>query len=214
MKLYTYPGAPNPLRLELLLAEKGIELPTHHVDFAAKEQLSDSYRQKNPNCDVPMLELDNGTCISQVSAQCQYIEAIYPSPPMYGTSDEQRALTVMWEHLVDVNGILAAGEVLRNSSPAMENRALVGPYDYAQIPAMVERGRKRVRHYFDDLNARLERSPYVAGDFFSMADISGWVGVYFARWVKEVPGPEHTALQAWYEKLSTRPAFVGTIKRR
>src|SRR5690606_11081311 len=174
MKLYTYPGAPNPLRVDLVIAEKAIDLESVVVDIAAGEQLSADYRRKNPNCDVPMLELPDGTCISQVPAVMYYLEQCYPEHPLYGTSEEQTALAMMWEHLAFQNGILAVADVLRNTSKAMPNRALVGPHDYPQLPELAERSRLRVGHYFADLDARLAETEYVAGDFFSVADITAW----------------------------------------
>ena len=156
MKLYTFPGAPNPLRVHLLIAEKGLEMETEVVDLTTQQQLTPEYRQKNPNCDVPMLELDDGRCVSQVPAIMLYLEQRFPSPPLYGDTSEAVAQTVMWEHLMATNGLGAVAEVLRNSSKAMVDRALVGSHDYEQIPALVVRGRKRTRDFFGDLNARLK----------------------------------------------------------
>lgn len=213
MKLYTFPGAPNPLRVDLLLAEKAIVLQIEKIDLTTREQLSPEYRRKNPNCDLPMLELDSGQYISQVPAICQYIDATFPLPPMFGETPEQRAGTIMWDHLAYQNGVHAVADVLRNSSKSMENRALVGPHNYAQIPALIERGRKRVRDYFNDLNDHLKDNEYLAGEYFSMADITGWVSIYFAGWIKEAIRPEHSNLKGWYENIAIRPTFTGTLKQ-
>ena len=211
MKLYTFPGAPNPLRVHLFLAEKGIEIDTVVVDLTRQEQLSPEYRRKNPNCDVPMLELDDGTCISQVPAVMTYLEQLYPDPPLYGQSPEAAAKAIMWEHLMAVNGLNAVGDVLRNTSSAMAGRAVVGPHNYDQIRELAERSRVRVSHFFNDLNNRLERSAYVGGEQFTVADITGWVSVNFAGWVKEFPAEELTALGEWYHKLAERPAFQSVL---
>ena len=104
--------------------------------------------------------------------------------------------------------------VLRNSSRAMQGRPLVGPHNYDQIPALVDRGRQRVRNFFNDFNGRLAQSDYLAGDFFSMADITGYVMCNFARWIKEQPGEEHVHLRAWQDKISQRPAVEKVIQRR
>lgn len=207
MKLHTFPGAPNPTRIDLLLAEKNLELPTVTVDLTRQEQLTPAYRAKNPSCDVPMLELDDGTCISQVPALALYLDSLHPEPPLYGETPEQRAVIMMWEHLMFHNGLLAAADVLRNTSKGLANRALVGPHDYEQIPALAERGRQRVRDFYADLDARCQRHEYVAGDTFSMADITAWVSCNFAARVKEPMDPEHEALRRWHETLSRRPAF-------
>lgn len=207
MKLYTYPGAPSPQRVELLLAEKGLDIPRVTVDLTQKEQFDAAFHAKSPNCDVPVLELDDGTCISQVPAICLYLEDAHPQPPLYGTDTVQRAQVMMWDHLVFINGFLAVAEVLRNQSKGMAGRPLPGPHDYDQIPALADRGRQRTRDFFADMDQRLEQTPYVAGDFFSMADISAWVSCNFARWVKEEPEPGQKALKAWYEKVSARKAM-------
>lgn len=211
MKLYTFPGAPNPLRVDLALAEKNLQFPQETVDLISGQQLSDRYRAKNPNCDVPMLELDDGTCISQVPAICLYLEDRYPDISLYGRSLEHRAQTIMWEHLCYQNGLQAVGDILRNTSKDMVNRALVGPHDYAQIPALAERGRQRTRNFFEDLNTRLSSSDYVAGPFFSMADITAWATCNFAIWVKEDFATEYIALKRWHDTLGKRPAFAATL---
>lgn len=211
MKLYTFPGAPNPLRVDLALAEKNLQLTKETIDLTSGQQLLDQYRSKNPNCDVPMLDLDDGACISQVPAICLYLEGLYPDISLYGGSLEDRAKTIMWEHLCFQNGLQAVGDILRNTSKDMANRALVGPHDYTQIPALAERGRKRTRNFFEDLNTRLSSNDYVAGDFFSMADITAWVTCNFATWVKEGFSTEHPALRLWHDKLAKRPAFAETL---
>lgn len=213
MKLYTFPGAPNPLRVDLLLAEKGISLETETVDLTRQQQLSDEYRQKNPNCDIPMLELDDGSYISQVPAIMAYLDRKYPEPALYGNSPETVAMASMWEHLMSTNGLAAVAEVLRNNSKGMVGRALVGPHDYAQIPALVERGRQRTRDFFADLNTRLGASAFVAGDVLTVADITAWVTVHFASWVKEFPAENHIALNDWYKKLTARPAFQQVMNK-
>lgn len=211
MKLYTFPGAPNPLRVDLVLAEKGVELDTVKVDLTTQEQLSPEYRKKNPNCDVPMLELPDGTCISQVPAVMMYLEQCFPDHPVYGTSNEQTALAMMWEHLAFQNGISAVADVLRNSSKAMANRAVVGPHNLVQIPELADRGRLRIQAYFQDMNMRLADNEFVAGDFFSVADITAWVACHFANWVKEQPPEDLIHLGAWRQRIADRPAFKAVV---
>ncbi|MBR9909634.1 MAG: glutathione S-transferase [Gammaproteobacteria bacterium] len=207
MKLYTYSIAPNPQRIELAIAEKQIEIARVQVDLKKGEQLSAAYKQKNPHCDVPMLELPDGTCISQVPAIASYLEETFPARPLFGSTAKQKAQVIMWEHLCAIDGLQAVGEVLRNTAKAMENRAMVGPHNYAQVPALAERGRARARNFFADLDKRLQGSEYVAGDFFSMADITAWVTCNFAGWIKEFMPAECSALQAWHQRLALRPAF-------
>ena len=207
MKLHTFSAAPNAQRIDLLLREKSIELDVVEVNIRAGEQLRPEYRAMNPNCDVPMLELADGTCISQIPAIALYLEEVFPEVPLFGTSSEQRATTVMWDHLCTDNGLWAVGEVLRNSSERMVDRALVGPHNYAQTPALVERGRRRTRNFFADMDQRLRFNDYVAGEFFSMADITLWVVCGFAGWIKEPIDDRWSALLDWKARVDERPAF-------
>ncbi|GIX31589.1 MAG: glutathione S-transferase [Porticoccaceae bacterium] len=214
MRVYTYPPAPNPFRLALFLAEKGLEPPVEVVNIRRGEQFAPAFRARNPNCDVPVLELEDGTWISQLPAIFYYLERRFPAPSLYGPDDVAAARSVMWEHLAASNGLAAVAEVLRNSSPAMANRALVGPHDYPQIPALVERGRRRIRNFFADLDARLSECHYVAGDHFGIADITAWVTVDFATWVHEHPAEEQRALRRWHAALAERPAFRRALEAR
>ena len=208
MKLYTFSAAPNPQRIELLLREKQLQIPFVTVDLGKSEQLLPEYRAKNPNCDVPMLELDDGSCISQVPAIAGYLEDRFPARPVFGNSAEQRARAVMWEHLCAINGFSAVADILRNTSRSMRDRGLVGPHNYAQIPELAERGRQRLHHFFDDMNTRLESVPYIAGDYFSFADITAWVTCNFAGRVKETIPEQHRNMQDWYTRMGSRPAIA------
>ncbi|HBA33035.1 MAG TPA: glutathione S-transferase [Gammaproteobacteria bacterium] len=206
MKLYDYPPAPNPRRINIFVAEKGIEIPRETVDLGKQEQLSDPYRSKNPACDVPMLELDDGTCISQIRGIARYLEEAYPQTPLLGQTPAEKGLVEMWDHLAFMNGMLAIAEVLRNTSKGFINRAMVGPHDYPQSPELAERGKMRIAHFFEDFDQQLAKHDYIAGNFYSMADITTLVTCDFARWIK-VNIPEHcTHLLAWHEKVSARPA--------
>lgn len=210
MKLYDYPQAPNPRRINIFLAEKGIEVERVPVDLTKGEQLEPAYRAKNPACDVPMLELDDGTCISQIRAICRYFEETHPQTPMLGRTPTEKALCEMWEHLAFMNGLLAVAEVFRNTAKGFSNRALVGPHAYPQSAELAERGRARVQHFFEDFDQRLAGRPYVAGDFYSMADITTLVTCDFAKWIKAEAPAGCTNLRAWYERIAARPAVQAT----
>lgn len=206
MKLYDFTIAPNPRRVRIFLAEKGIEIPTVQVDLTKGEQFDPQFVLKSPLCEVPVLELDDGQCISQVNAICRYIEARYPEKPLLGETPEQIGQIEMWNHIAFINGIGSVGEALRNSHEMFKDKPLVGRHHYAQIPALVERGKKRALDYFADINERLGQSEYLAGDNFSMADITNLVVVDFAKWIDiEVPD-EHTHLLSWYQRVSQRPS--------
>ncbi len=207
MKLYDYPKAPNPRRVNIFLTEKGIEIERIQVDLIKQEQLKPEYYAKNPACDVPMLELDDGTCISQIPAIYRYFEEIEPNPPLLGSTPREKALCAMWEHLVFMNGLLAIAEVFRNTTPGFTGRAVPGPHSYEQSPEMAERGLSRVRNFFSDFDQQLSNNEYVAGDFYSVADITTLVTCDFAKWIKQDIPAECTNLSTWYKRLSERAAI-------
>lgn len=206
MKLYDFAPAPSPRRVRMFLAEKGITIPTVQVDLRAGEQMRPEFLKLNPWGTVPVLELDDGTAISEVMACCRYIEETNPQPPLLGRDAKEKAVIAMWDHCCEVDGFLAGAEALRNESKGMTGRALPGPVGYEQIPALAERGRARVRHFFDVLNARLGECAFVAGADFSAADITAFVSVEFAAWLKLTPPEGAVALRRWLDGMRERPS--------
>ena len=209
MKLYDCTPAPNPQRVRIFLAEKGIDIPLIQVDLRAGEQLGDAYREINPDCTVPVLELDDGTRISEIVAICLYLEDQFPEPALLGRNSLEKAMVFMWNAKIEQNGIAALAETFRNRAKRLQDRALPGPVNLPQIPELVERGRKRAEAFFDRLDGQLGDSEFVAGDQFSMADISAYVMVQFAGWSKISiqEGQEH--LQRWHNTVSMRPSVTA-----
>ncbi|MBT8089172.1 MAG: glutathione S-transferase [Gammaproteobacteria bacterium] len=209
MKFYDCRTAPSPRRVRVFLAEKGIDLETVQVDLGSGEQFSDAFRKINPDCVVPVLELDSGRCISEVLAICSYLEEVHPEPALLGNTAEERAVVLMWNAKVEQQGLLAMAEAFRNSSKALTNNALPGPDSYVQIPELAERGRTRVAKFMRNLDRHLADSQYVAGDFFSVADISAMVTIDFAAWIK-IPVPDDAPnLARWYAQVSKRPSATA-----
>lgn len=206
MKLYDCKTAPSPRRVRIFLAEKGVELDTVQVDLASGEQLGDAFRAINPDCVVPALQLDDGRCIDEVVAICSYIESVHPAPPLLGQTPADRAAVWMWNAKVEQQGLFAMADAFRNSAPGLKDRALPGPDAYAQIPELVERGRQRVERFMRRLDERLAESTFVAGDFFSMADITALVFLDFAAWLKISLPPDAANLTRWYGAVSKRPS--------
>lgn len=190
----------------MFLAEKGIELETVHIELGSGEQFSEAFRKINPDCVVPVLELDDGTCISEVLAICHYLEELHPEPSLLGTSAEERAIVLMWNAKVEQLGLWAMADAFRNSVKGLSNNAVTGPHSYPQIPELADRGRKRVVTFFERLDALLADRDYVAGDFYSMADISAMVVVDFAAWIKITVPENATNLVRWYASVSQRPS--------
>ena len=206
MKFYDCKTAPSPRRVRVFLAEKGIDLETVQVDLGSGEQFGEAFRKINPDCVVPVLELDNGRCISEVLAICSYLEELHPEPPLFGKTAEERAVVLMCNAKVEQQGLWAMADAFRNSSKALANNALPGPDSYVQIPELADRGRTRVAKFMRSLDSQLADSEYVAGDFFSVADISAMVTIDFAAWIK-IPVPDDAPnLARWYAEVSKRPS--------
>lgn len=207
MKLYDFGRAPNPRRVRIYLAEKGIEISTVDVNLLEGEQLSAEFRAINPGAIVPVLETDDGVYISESIAICKYIEALNPEPNLFGEGATAEALVLMWTNIVENEGMFAVAEVLRNSVPAFKNRALPGPVNLAQIPALVERGRARCDNFFDRIEQRLGDSPFLAGDEFSVADITLLVVVDAAANMADIDAvASRPALGGWHQQVSGRPS--------
>jgi glutathione S-transferase len=210
MKLYQAAASPNSRRVRILLAEKAIEVPMVAVDLGKGEQFSDAYRAINSRRVVPTLVLDDGTSIGEVPAIFRYIEEIYPEPPLIGASPKERALATMWERRAELEGFAAVMETVRNSVAGLKGRAIAGPHDYEQIPALAERGTARVLNFYADFDDQLGEAQYVAGNRFSIADITVAVTVDFATARLKLPIPEkHRALRRWYADVSARPSMTA-----
>jgi glutathione S-transferase len=206
--LYDCFTAPSPRRARILLAEKGIAHETVPVDLRSGEQLGDAYRKINPQCTVPALRTDDGLTLTDNAAIAAYLEARYPQPPLLGITPADKAEVASWNWRIEFEGLMAIAEALRNGSPAMANRALPGPVDYAQIPELAQRGLVRVQQFFIMLNDRLAAREFIATDRFSICDITAVVAVDFARVVKVRPGERHPHLLRWRAAMGQRPSMA------
>lgn len=206
--LYDCSTAPSPRRARILLAEKGIEHETVQVDLRSGEQLSEAFRAVNPQCTVPALRTDEGLVLTDNAAITAYLDARYPQPPLLGSTPLERAEVASWNWRIEFEGLMAIAEALRNSAPAMANRALPGPVDYPQIPELAQRGLARVQQFFATLDTRLADRDFIATDRFSVADISAVVAVDFARVVKQRVDERHPHLMRWRAQMALRPAMA------
>lgn len=209
MKFYDCETAPSPRRVRIFIAEKGIDIETVQIDLASGEQFSDEYRAINPDCVVPALVLDDGSCITEAGAICHYLEECYPEPSLLGATPEQRAATIMWNTKAEQQGLLACAEAFRNAARGLKDRAIPGPENYAQIPELAERGRQRAAAFLTKLDKQLARHEFVAGGHYSMADITAMIVVDFATRLK-IPVPEDAAhLRRWYDTVSARSSAAA-----
>jgi glutathione S-transferase len=206
--LYDCSTAPSPRRARILLAEKGVPHDTVQIDLRGGEQLGDAYRRINPHCTVPTLRTDDGALLTDNAAITTYLEAHCPQPPLLGITPLEKAEVASWNWRIEFEGLMAIAEAMRNSSPAMANRALPGPADYVQIPELAQRGLQRLQRFFVTLNERLAQRECIATERFSICDISAVVAVDFARVVKVKPGEQHPHLVRWRAAMAQRPSMA------
>lgn len=198
MKLYDGGKAPNPRRVRIFLAEKGIEIPLHPVDMGALGHRSDEVTKRNPLQRLPMLELDDGTIITESIAICRYFEELHPNPPLMGKTPLEKATIEMWQRRMELNLLLMVANVFRHAHPAMAQR------EVPQIAELSETSRPKAIKFMTLVNDELATRPFIAGDEFSIADITGMIALDFCKPARiEIP-PELKDLQRWYGEMSAR----------
>ncbi|MFA5990207.1 MAG: glutathione S-transferase [Sphingomonas sp.] len=208
LTLYDFPRAPSPRRARVFLAEKGVAHDTVIVDLAIAEQFGEAFRAINPRCTLPALALGDGTVLTDNAGIHAYLEAAYPQPPLLGVTPVEQADIASWNSRIETDGFLAVAEALRNSAPAMKGRALAGPVDYEQIPALAERGMARIGQFFQMLDTHLEGRAFIATDRFSLADISAYIVIDFARVVRARPADTLVNLTRWRDAIAARPSMA------
>jgi len=199
MKLYDSKVAPNPRRVRIFLAEKGIEVPTVQVDIASGENRKSPYIDKNPLGGTPMLELDDGTCIAETVAICRYFEATQPNPPLMGTDARDQAVVEMWQRRMELELFRYVTGCFQNTHDFFKGRI-------EQIPAFGEVCRKTARARLAWLDRDLANRPFIAGDRYTIADITALCALDFGRVVDIRIAPEQKNLLRWYESVSSRPS--------
>ena len=199
MKLYESPS-PNARRVHIFMAEKGIECERIAVDIRAAENLSAEYLAKNPGGRVPLLELEDGTFIGESVAICRYLESLQPESPLFGESGIEAAKVEMWQRRAELNFLLEVAGAFRNITGFFKDRETCVA-EWGQVCA--ERAPKMLS-MFDE---QLSQTAYLAGDTFSIADITLAVALDFARMVKVVALPELPNIERWYGEVSARSSF-------
>ncbi len=203
MKLYDGGRAPNPRRVRIFLAEKGIKIPTEQVDLGKLEQRSDAYTAINPMQRVPALVLDDGTVIAELIAICRYFEAIQPDPALFGRGAVETALVEMWNRRAELHLLFPVASVFQHLHPAM--KVMVNP----QVAAWGEANKPRVFDFLQLLDRELQSRPYVAGENYTVADITAMIAVDFMR-VSKMTVPDSLAnVRRWHEAVSARPSAAA-----
>ncbi len=208
MKLYDTKFAPNPRRVRIFMAEKGISCETEQINIVKGENLSEAYLAVNPRGLLPTLVLDDGTRLDESVAICRYFEETHPEPPLMGTGALGKARVEARQRHVEFDGLLGAAEAFRNAFPGFASRGLPGrsgPVD--AIPALVERGKATVLRFYRRLNEDLADSAFVAGDDFTIADITALCTLDFAVTAARVAVPDDCGnLKRWHAQVSARPS--------
>jgi glutathione S-transferase len=207
MKFYDCATAPSPRRVRIFAAEKGIALEILQVDLRNGEQFTPAFRAINPDCTVPALALDDGTVIADAIAICGYLEELHPEPALIGRTPLERAIVTALNRQIERDGFFAAMDALRNAAKGLKGRALPGPHDYEQIPELAERGRARLGHFYKAMNARLADRAFVAGERYTIADISTMVLTDMATGMVKLAIPDDCPhMRRWYAAVAARPS--------
>ena len=208
MKLYDSEQAPNPRRVRIFMAEKGISCETEQLNIVLGENLSGDFLAVNPRGLLPTLVLDDGTVLDESVAICRYLEETHPEPPLMGTDAISKAQIESRQRHMEFDGLFSAAETFRNAYPRFAKRGLGGNVGSVEaIPGLVERGKASVLRFYNRLNEDLGQSQYVAGDAFTIADITALCAVDFASMAARVPVPETCEnLARWHAEVSARPS--------
>lgn len=200
MKIIDDPRAPNPRRVRIFLAEKGIKADFEKIDLGKMEHRAEAFRTLNPYMGVPTLVLDDGTAISESIAICRYFEALQPEPPLFGRSPLEQAEVEMWSRRIELNLYAAVANTFRHTHPAMAER------EKPQVPAYGEACRVKASEMLRQLDGELSGKTYLAGENFSVADITLLVTIDFMR-LPKIERPQGLAnLDRWYGLVSSRPS--------
>jgi glutathione S-transferase len=200
MQFYDTKLGLNPRRVRIFLAEKGVDIPRTEVDLAKLEHRSEAYSRLNPLPRTPALVLDDGTILTESVAICRYFEELHPDPPLFGEGALGKAQVEMWNRRAELNFLVPTAMAFRHTHPAMAQM------EVPQIPLVAETSRPRVLDYLAIFDDQLARHEFVAGDKFSIADITSLVAADFLRVARIKPPETLSNFARWYAAVSQRPS--------
>lgn len=204
MKLYEWDFAPNCRRVRMFLLEKGLEVPKEECITPAIA-LKQPYLSYYKHAMVPMLELDDGTQIGEGLSIWTYLETLHPNPPLMGTTALEKATILAWERRAYDEGMVGHAEIFRNSHPNFVDRGLPGHTEpVPQIPALIERGKLRVERFHRKFNEQLAKNKFIAGDRFTVADITTICVVDFGHALEMKIPASAPHVQRWYDHMQER----------
>lgn len=200
MKLYDGGRAPNPRRVRVFLAEKGIEVPLVPVDMGALAHKSDEVTARNPLQRLPILELDDGTVLTETVAICRYFEELYPEPALFGSDALGKARVEMWQRRMEFHLLMPVAQAFRHTHPAMKE------WEVPQVAAWGEANKPKAVDFLRLLDEHLADSEFAVGDSLSIADITGMIAIDFMKPARiELPG-ELANVRRWYGAMKARPS--------
>jgi len=203
MKLYDGGRAPNPRRVRIFLAEKGLDVPKVPVDMGALEHRGETITRLNPLQRLPVLELDDGTVITESVAICRYFEELSPEPALFGSGALGRAKVEMWQRRVEFGLFGTVSAAFRHLHPAMKE------WEVPQVPEWGEANKPKAQNFLRFLAGELAGRPYLAGDEFSIADITGFIAIQFMKPAR-IDMPEGLAhVKRWYNAIAARPSATA-----
>lgn len=200
MKLYDSKMAPNPRRTRIFLAEKGITVPTEQVDMMQMQHRTPEYTAINPLQRMPALVLDDGTVITESVAICRYFEVLQPEPPMFGVGAKDIALVEMWNRRAEINLFFPVAFVFRHLHPAMKE------LEVPQVPAWAEANKPRIADFLRILDAELKSRPFIAGERYTVADITALCAIDFMKPARVAVPEECANVKRWHAEVSARPS--------
>jgi glutathione S-transferase len=203
MKLFDGGRAPNPRRVRVFLAEKGIEVPVAPVDMAAMEHRGPDVSSRNPLQRLPVLELDDGTVLCESIAICRYFEEIQPEPALFGRGAVGKALVEMWQRRMELNLLFPVAQAFRHIHPAMKE------WEVPQVPDWGEANKPKAIEFLRLLDVELKEREFIAGDDYSVADITGLVALDFMKPARIAVPEELTNVLRWYRALAARPSAAA-----
>ena len=203
MKLFDGGRAPNPRRVRIFLAEKGISVPLVPVDMAALEHKKEAISSRNPLMRLPVLELDDGTILTETIAICRYFEELQPEPVLFGTGALGKAVVEMWQRRVEFNLFAAVANAFRHIHPAMKE------WEIPQVPEWGEVNKPKAVDFMRILDRELASREFVAGDAFSVADITGLAALDFMKPARIAIPEELTNVLRWHQAIKSRPSAAA-----
>jgi glutathione S-transferase len=203
MKLYDNSWAPNPRRVRIFMAEKGIDLPRTPIDLRSHQHRQADYTAVNALQELPALELDDGTIITESLAICRYLDALHPQPALFGATPVEIAMVEMWGRRLELHLLASISAVFRHLHPAM------AAHESPQVAAWGEANKLKTAAFLDLLDRHLATHRFVAGDAFSVADITGFVAMDFMKPAR-LPWPDHIEhVRRWHSEIASRPSAAA-----